>query len=68
MVDKAVGGGMSKVRSSPARGVAARVRPIASAQRAHLFDMQVIVRLQNRGAQRLDHSAYQALCGPPGRR
>ena len=29
-----------------------------------MLDMQVIVRLQNRGAQRLDHSAYLLLCAP----
>jgi hypothetical protein len=31
-----------------------------------LVDMQVIVRLQDRGALRLDHLHDQALCGPKG--
>jgi hypothetical protein len=32
-----------------------------------MADMQVIVRLQNRGALRLDHLHDQALCEPEGR-
>jgi hypothetical protein len=31
-----------------------------------MVDMQVIVRLQDRGALRLDHLHDQALCGPKG--
>ena len=32
----------------------------------HMVDMQVIMRLQDRGALRLDHLHDQALCGPKG--
>jgi hypothetical protein len=32
----------------------------------HMVDMEVIARLQDRGAQRLDHLLDQALCGPKG--
>jgi hypothetical protein len=31
-----------------------------------MVDMQVIARLQDRGALRLDHLHDQALCGPQG--
>jgi len=35
--------------------------------RTHMVDMQVIVRLQDRGALGLDHLHDQALCEPEGR-
>jgi hypothetical protein len=38
----------------------------SSARIPLLVDMQVIVRLQDRGALRLDHLHDQALCGPKG--
>jgi hypothetical protein len=36
------------------------------AQCPHMVDLEVLVRLQYRGAQRLDHLHDQALCGPKG--
>jgi hypothetical protein len=39
-------------------------RPLG--ERPQLVVMQVIVRLQDRGALRLDHLHDQALCGPKG--
>jgi hypothetical protein len=36
------------------------------AQCSHMVDIEVIVRLPDRGAQRLDHLHDQALCGPKG--
>ena len=39
---------------------------LTAGRRPNLLDMQVIARLQDRGAQRLDHLHDQALCGPKG--
>jgi hypothetical protein len=51
----------------PGRSAADYKHGPKDAQRPNLADMQVIVRLQDRGALRLDHLHDQALCEPEGR-